>query len=62
LPTMAISFDIEISPQIQAEKFRNLPVPVIGRIENNKFVLDLRTVFPHQDEILIQSIKNTFSS
>ena len=62
LPTMAISFDTEISPQIQAEKFRNLPVPVIGRIENNKFVLDLRTVFPHQDEILIQSIKNTFSS
>jgi L-seryl-tRNA(Ser) seleniumtransferase len=62
LPTIAISFDTEISPQIQAEKFRNLPVPVIGRIENNKFVLDLRTIFPHQDEILIQSIKNIFSS
>jgi L-seryl-tRNA(Ser) seleniumtransferase len=62
LPTIALCFDTEIPPQIQAGKFRNLPVPIIGRIENNKFVLDLRTIFPHQDEILIQSIKNIFSS
>jgi len=62
LPTIVISFDTEVSPQIQAERFRNLSIPIIGRIENNKFVLDLRTIFHHQDEILIQSIKNIFSS
>lgn len=62
LPTYIISFDSEMSPDQLSERFRSFPIPIIGRIENDKFSLDLRTIFPHQDETLIQSIKSIFSS
>jgi L-seryl-tRNA(Ser) seleniumtransferase len=32
--------------------------PVIGRIENDRLLLDLRTVFPRQDTALIQAVCN----
>lgn len=62
LPTYVISFDSQLSADQLSEKFRSLPTPVIGRIENDKFTLDLRTIFPHQDETLIKSIKSVLSS
>jgi len=62
LPTHVISFDSEMSPDQLSEKFRSLSTPVIGRIESDKFTLDLRTIFPHQDETLIESIKSILSS
>jgi L-seryl-tRNA(Ser) seleniumtransferase len=40
--------------QIEA-RFRNAPVPVIARIENDRLVLDLRTVWP-QDDVVIAGI------
>ncbi|MCK4428213.1 MAG: L-seryl-tRNA(Sec) selenium transferase [candidate division Zixibacteria bacterium] len=44
----------------QAQLFREQSPPIIGRIEDEKFVLDLRTIFPHQDELIIKAIKNIF--
>ena len=44
----------------QAKLFREQSPPIIGRIENHRFVFDLRTVFPHQDEILISAIDSVF--
>jgi L-seryl-tRNA(Ser) seleniumtransferase len=70
LPTVVISVEsaqsFGRSPQDesvdrQAKLFREQPTPIIGRIENDRFVLDLRTVFPQQDEIIISAIKNIFS-
>jgi L-seryl-tRNA(Ser) seleniumtransferase len=62
------SFDTESQDEVQDESvdrqaklFREQPIPIIGRIENDKFVLDLRTVFPQQDEIIISAIRNIFS-
>ena len=64
LPTITISVSsvqsVDSSPNQQAKLFREQTPPIIGRIEDDKFVLDLRTVFPHQDEILISAIKNIF--
>lgn len=64
LPTIVISVEsvssVDQSPDQQAQLFREQSPPIIGRIEDDKFVLDLRTVFPHQDEILISAIKNIF--
>ncbi len=61
LPTIAISFEIKgCSPNDCAQLFRQHSPPIIGRIENERFVLDLRTVFPHQDQTLISAIKNIF--
>ncbi|UCB52449.1 MAG: L-seryl-tRNA(Sec) selenium transferase [Candidatus Zixiibacteriota bacterium] len=63
LPTVVISVNTsaDISADRLATLFREQPVPIIGRIENDKFVLDLRTVFPHQDEMIVSAIKNIFS-
>ena len=34
-------------------RLRQSPVPVVARIENNQLVLDLRTVFAQQEEIIV---------
>lgn len=60
LPTIVLSVKTPISSQSQAKKFRESSPPVIGRIEKDKFLLDLRTVFPHQDKVIIKSIKSMF--
>jgi L-seryl-tRNA(Ser) seleniumtransferase len=39
-------------------KLRAGPPPVIGRIENDRLVLDLRTVFPEEEDDLIRAIQD----
>ena len=39
-----------------AARLRNSAPPVIGYIANDRFKLDLRTVFPQQDDLVIQAI------
>jgi L-seryl-tRNA(Ser) seleniumtransferase len=64
LPTITVSVSsapsADSSPDQQAKLFRKQSPPIIGRIENERFVLDLRTVFPHQDELIIRGAKNIF--
>ena len=65
LPTIIISVSsvdpsVDLSVDQQARLFREQSPPIIGRIEDDKFVLDLRTVFPHQDETVVSAIKNIF--
>jgi L-seryl-tRNA(Ser) seleniumtransferase len=61
LPSITISVIKPVfSANQQAQLFRQQTPPVIGRIEGQKFVLDLRTVFPHQDETLVSAIKRIF--
>lgn len=59
LPTIVLSIDSQTPPAILAGKFRDLEYPIIGRIEKNRFVLDLRTVFPEQDEAIVEGIRIT---
>lgn len=61
LPTVVISVESVQSVDRQGKLFREQPTPIIGRIENDRFVLDLRTVFPQQDDIIISAIRNIFS-
>ena len=61
LPSITISIIKPVfSANQQAQLFRQQTPPVIGRIEGQKFVLDLRTVFPHQDASLVSAIKSIF--
>lgn len=64
LPTIVISASsvpsVDRSADQQTKLFREQSPPIIGRIENERFVLDLRTVFLHQDELIIRGIKNFF--
>ncbi len=60
LPTILLSVKTAMPSQSQAKRFRQENPPIIGRIEKDKFFLDLRTVFPHQDKKIIESLKNVF--
>ena len=45
-----------LSPEKISEKLRTSNRPVIGRIESDKIVLDIRTVLPDEDNDLADSI------
>jgi L-seryl-tRNA(Ser) seleniumtransferase len=38
------------------KRLRSLPLPVVGRVEGMRVVLDLRTVLPRQDRVLVETI------
>jgi L-seryl-tRNA(Ser) seleniumtransferase len=69
LPTIIVSVEsvssvdpsLDLSADQQARLFREQSFPIIGRIEDEKFILDLRTIFPRQDDLIIKAIKNIFS-
>jgi L-seryl-tRNA(Ser) seleniumtransferase len=63
LPRSVIeSVALELTPKTMsvdefAARLRNGSSPVVGYIERGKFKLDLRTVFPNQDETLLAAIR-----
>jgi L-seryl-tRNA(Ser) seleniumtransferase len=67
LPGSAIpTFAIVISPRgISADDFvlqlRKCDVPIVGRISEDRVLLDLRTVKPSEDDLLIKSINGIFA-
>ena len=63
LPKSTIpSVTIDIAPESCslvdfAARLRNWSPPTIGYIGNERFKLDLRTIFPHQDDVLVHAIR-----
>jgi L-seryl-tRNA(Ser) seleniumtransferase len=57
LPTklLALSTTTESADRLDA-RLRAMSPPVIGRIEHDRLVLDLRTVLPEQDELLAKTL------
>jgi L-seryl-tRNA(Ser) seleniumtransferase len=56
----SITIDIlpdNCSVQEFASKLRRATPPVVGYIANERFKLDLRTIFPHQDDLLVDTIR-----
>ena len=52
LPTVVIAIENEtLSATRIAEKFRTANPPIIGRINDDRFLLDLRTIFDPEDVI-----------
>jgi L-seryl-tRNA(Ser) seleniumtransferase len=56
LPTSLLSLQIR-SPNRFLNKLRSDQLPVIARIQDNRVILDPRTVLPEQDEILIRKLQ-----
>lgn len=56
LGTYVVAVKPEISLEAFSSRMRMGTPPVIGRIEDERFVLDLRTVFTSQEEMLVQKI------
>lgn len=58
LPTRLIAFSRDgLSADQILAKLRVSNPPVIARVEEGRVLLDLRTVFPGQDEVLIQALQ-----
>jgi L-seryl-tRNA(Ser) seleniumtransferase len=55
LPTVLLSLVVK-NPEQFVKKLRNLDVPIIARIENDRVLFDPRTVLPELDEIFINEI------
>lgn len=45
-----------------AGRLRAAKPPVVGCVSGGRFKLDLRTVFPHQDETLVGAVRSVFGS
>jgi L-seryl-tRNA(Ser) seleniumtransferase len=56
LPTWTLSFPVE-KPNAFAKALRQGELPIITRIENNRVILDPRTVLPEQEEPLLQILR-----
>jgi L-seryl-tRNA(Ser) seleniumtransferase len=57
LPTFVLALDVK-SPRRFLSKLRDSNPPVIGRTENDRVLLDPRTVLPEQDEVLLGILKS----
>ena len=57
LPTRLVAIQVD-SPDELARRLRAGDPPVIGRIEDDLFLLDPRTVLAGEDEVLIEAIKS----
>jgi L-seryl-tRNA(Ser) seleniumtransferase len=56
LPTWVLSLEVK-KPNKFLSKLHALPQPTIARIEDDRVVLDPRTVFPEQDQQVIANLK-----
>jgi L-seryl-tRNA(Ser) seleniumtransferase len=61
LPTWLLALDSK-KPNRFLSALRDLPHPLIARIENERVVLDPRTVFPEQDEQVIENLRIVIQS
>lgn len=60
LPTFVLALEVK-SPRRFLSKLRDSNPPVIGRTENDRVLLDPRTVLPEQDEVLLGILKSLSS-
>ncbi len=61
--TMLISLEhTELSANDTESRLRNYSPPIIGRISDDKVLLDLRTVDPSEDAELIRSLESVFAN
>ena len=62
LPTKVVRFaSVRYSAAQLEQRLRRAPagISVIGRVEDNRLVLDLRTVFPDQESLLLKTLAVT---
>lgn len=59
--TLEIS-DSRFSPNELAARLRNQTPPVIGYVANHHFKLDLRTIFPQQDDLVLTALRKCLAT
>ena len=61
LPTRALALEVP-SPDALAAHLRGADPPVVARIEDDRLLLDPRTVLPEQDASLVEVIRATLAT
>jgi L-seryl-tRNA(Ser) seleniumtransferase len=61
LPTRALALEVP-SPDALAARLRAADPPTVARIEDDRLLLDPRTVLPEQDTALIETIRDALAS
>jgi len=56
LPSYAVAIESTLPLENMAKRFRLAKPPVIGRISEDRFLLDLKSVFPEQDSVIASVI------
>jgi L-seryl-tRNA(Ser) seleniumtransferase len=56
LESYAIALTNTVSVEKQEKKLREQPVPIIGRIENDRLLLDVRTIFEDDFEYVAKAV------
>jgi L-seryl-tRNA(Ser) seleniumtransferase len=63
LDSWAVQLQPAVVPVSTLEKdFRRLPIPLIGRVEHDRFLIDLRTIQDHEIVLLAEQLVAYFSS
>jgi len=60
LPTWLLALDVK-SPDRTLERLRQGEPPVIARLQDDRVILDPRTVLPEEEESLMESLKQVFN-
>jgi len=61
IPSLSLSMRGRISPTMLAKRFRAHDPPIIGRVEKDDFLLDLRTIPFGKEEVIIAAINEILS-
>jgi L-seryl-tRNA(Ser) seleniumtransferase len=61
LPTHLLSVSVN-QPDLVMRTLRELPVPLIARIEDGKILFDPRTILPEQEVVFLKQMQHVFSS
>jgi L-seryl-tRNA(Ser) seleniumtransferase len=61
LPTRALALEVP-SPDALAARLRAADPPTVARIEDDRLLLDPRTVLPEQDTALIETMRDALAS
>jgi len=56
ISSVVISLDTELPPDKIACRMRQFKPPLLGRIESDRFIIDLRTVLPDEDGIVVNHL------
>jgi L-seryl-tRNA(Ser) seleniumtransferase len=56
IPSLAVSLRSAVSANILAKRFRAFRPPIIGRVDNEDFLIDIRTIPADKDSVLIRAI------
>ena len=64
LPTrlVVIKLSGEAKVQDMAQRLRQHRPPIIGRVAKNSLLLDLRCVFPEEDEVVIEAVREAIAA